>query len=415
MPNAALTSLSQHIDIEWLREAFRRTRKDAAVGVDGQTWHEYERQLETNLEQLLSRFKSGRYHAPPVLRVHIPKGDGKETRPIGIPTLEDKVLQRAVAMCLSAVYEQDFLDCSYGFRPQRSAHQALDRLRTAVMDMWGGWLIEVDIRRFFDTLDHGKLREILEKRVRDGVILRQIGKWLHAGVLEGRSVSYPDQGTPQGGVISPLLANIYLHAVLDRWIEERVKPKLHGNVVLVRYADDFVILFRAEADARAVYAALPGRFADHGLTLHPEKTRLIPFRQPPRRGPKEHVSFDFLGFTHTWMKSVKGIWVARQTMSRKRMTRVLSRIREWLREHRHEPIVEQHRSLGSKLLGLYAYFGLPGNATALASLRNEVRREWKKWLGRRSWQGTLFWEHYRLIETRLPLPRPRIAPPPRRP
>jgi retron-type reverse transcriptase len=219
MPQTALTNLSHHIDVEWLHEAFRRTRKDGAAGVDGQTWSGYEKNLATNLASLLTRFKSGSYRAPPVRRVHIPKGDGTETRPIGIPTLEDKVLQRAVAMCLNAVYEQDFLDCSYGFRPGRSAHNALDRLRTEVMDMWGGWLVEVDIRRFFDTLDHAKLRAILEQRVRDGVILRVIGKWLNAGVLEGGSLSFADQGTPQGGVISPLLANVYLHEVLDKWIE----------------------------------------------------------------------------------------------------------------------------------------------------------------------------------------------------
>ena len=415
MPGVALTNLSHHIDVEWLREAFRRTRKSGAVGVDGQTWHEYERDLESNLEDLLSRFKTGRYFAPPVRRVHIPKGDGKETRPIGIPTLEDKVLQRAVAMCMGAVYEQDFLDCSYGFRPGRSAHQALDQLRTAVMDTWGGWIIEVDIRRFFDTLDHAKLREILEQRVRDGVILRQIGKWLNAGVLEGASLSYPDQGTPQGGVISPLLANIYLHTVLDQWIEEKVKPQALASVVLVRYADDFVILLRNEIDAHALYAALPKRFAKYGLTLHPEKTRLTPFRQPPRRGPKEHVSFDFLGFNHAWMKSLKGIWVLYQQMSRKRRTRVLTRLRQWLSEHRHEPIAAQHQQLGSKLRGLYAYFGLPGNALVMASLRNEVRREWKKWLGRRSWHAALHWDRYRQLEKRFSLPRARITYPPSRP
>jgi group II intron reverse transcriptase/maturase len=416
MPDVALTNLSHHIDVDWLREAFRRTRKDGAVGVDGQTWHDYERDLERNLEALLSRFKSGRYFAPPVRRVHIPKGDGKETRPIGIPTLEDKLLQRAVAMCLGAVYEQDFLDCSYGFRPGRSAHQALDRLRTEVMDVWGGWIIEVDIRRFFDTLDHAKLRGILEQRVRDGVILRQIGKWLNAGILEGAGLSFPDQGTPQGGVISPLLANIYLHTVLDRWIENRVKPvAIDKRMVLVRYADDFVILVRNEFDARWLYSALPKRFAEYGLALHPEKTRLIPFRQPPRKGPKQHVSFDFLGFTHAWMKSMKSIWVVRQTMSQKRRTRALTRLREWLREHRHEPIVAQHRTLGSKLRGLYAYFGLPGNASALASLRNEVRREWRKWLSRRSWHAAMHWAQYRQLEERFPLPRAHVTSAPRRP
>lgn len=409
MPQTALTNLSHHIDVEWLREAFRRTRKDGAVGVDGQTWSDYERDLARNLADLLTRFKSGRYRAPPVRRVHIPKGDGTETRPIGIPTLEDKVLQRAVAMCLSAVYEQDFLDCSYGFRPGRSAHDALDRLRTEVMGMWGGWLVEVDIRRFFDTLDHAHLRTILERRVRDGVILRVIGKWLNAGVLEGGSVSFPDQGTPQGGVISPLLANVYLHEVLDKWIEERVKPKSHGNVVVVRYADDFVILFRAEHDARTVYAALPKRFAEYGLSLHPDKTRLIPFQQPPRRGPKEHVSFDFLGFTHTWMKTAKGIWVVFQVTSRTRFTRSLSRIRAWLAQHRHDPISAQQQVLSQKLRGHYAYFGKTGNARNLRSFYDEVRREWKRWLGRRSWAGTLFWASFQQIAARHPLPRPHLV------
>jgi group II intron reverse transcriptase/maturase len=409
LPQTALTNLSHHIDVEWLREAFRRTRKDGAAGVDGQTWRDYERDLEVNLASLLDRFKSGSYRAPPVRRVHIPKGDGKETRPIGIPTLEDKVLQRAVAMCLNAVYEQDFLDCSYGFRPGRSAHDALDRLRTEVMDMWGGWIVEVDIRRFFDTLDQAKLREILEQRVRDGVLLRVIGKWLNAGVLEGTSLSFPDQGTPQGGVISPLLANVYLHEVLDKWIKERVKPKCHGNVAVVRYADDFVILFRAEHDARAVYAALPKRFAEYGLALHPDKTRLIHFKQPPRRGPKDHVSFDFLGFTHTWMKSTKGVWVVFQVTSRTRMTRSLSRIRTWLAQHRHDPIKQQHAVLSQKLRGHYAYFGKTGNAPSLRSFHDEVRREWKNWLSRRGWGGVLFWAAFVRLSQRYPLPRPLLV------
>jgi len=408
MPQTALTSLSHHIDIEWLREAFRRTRKDGAVGVDGQTWHDYERDLQVNLESLLSRFKSGGYRAPPVRRVHIPKGDGKETRPIGIPTLEDKLLQRAVAMLLSAVYEQDFLDCSYGFRPGRSAHQALDRLREAIMDMWRGWIVEVDIRRFFDTLDHAQLRTILEKRVRDGVILRTIGKWLNAGVLENGEHSFAEAGTPQGGVISPLLANIYLHEVLDKWIEERVRPKCHGNVVLVRYADDFVILCRAEHDARRIFAALPRRFAEYGLTLHPDKTRLIDFRQPPRTGGKSKVSFDFLGFTHAWMKSKSGVWCLFAVMSRKRRTRTLKRLREGMRRHRHRPIAEQHRVLVAKLRGVYAYFGRRGNAGALQSLHAEVRREWRKWLSRRGWGGRIFWTRYRTILERFPLPKARI-------
>lgn len=409
MRGTALTSLSHHIDVEWLGEAFRRTRRDGAVGVDGQTWRDYEQDLERNLQALLDRFKSGRYVAPPVRRVHIPKGDGR-TRPIGIPTLEDKVLQRAVAMALSAVYEQDFLDCSYGFRPHRSAHMALSKVRDTMMDMWRGWLIEVDIQNFFDTIDHRRLREILEQRVRDGVILRTIGKWLNAGVLEGTELFHPDQGTPQGGVISPLLANIYLHDALDRWIDEEVKPKARGNVVLVRYADDFVILCRSEQDARELFARLPERFAAYNLKLHPEKTRLLPFDQPKQDGPKEHMSFDFLGFTHTWMKSRKGIWVVFQVTSRKRVSRSLQRVREWLRRHLHDPIATQHRALCAKLLGHYAYFGLPGNATRLHSFRDEVRREWRRWLSRRSHRGRLFWKRYCTLVERYPLPYAHVGP-----
>jgi len=237
-PEMAFTSLAHHIDIDWLREAYRRTRKDGAPGVDGASAGEYATKLEENLQSLLDRAKSGNYRAPPVKRVHIPKGDGSQTRPIGIPTFEDKVLQRAAAMALEAVHEQDFLDCSYGFRPGRSAHQALEVLQHGLVCMAGGWVLEVDIRKFFDTLDHAHLREILRRRVRDGVLLRLIGKWLNAGVLEGRELSYPDAGTPQGGVISPLLANVYLHEVLDVWFEREVKRRLHGRATLVRYAGD---------------------------------------------------------------------------------------------------------------------------------------------------------------------------------
>jgi len=237
-PETGFTSLHHHIDLDWLREAHRRTRKDGAAGVDGQTGAVYGENLAENLRDLLDRAKSGRYRAPAVKRAHIPKGDGRETRPIGIPTFEDKVLQRAVVMVLEPIYEQDFLDCSYGFRPGRSAHQALQALRDQLMARGGGWIIEVDIQRFYDTLDKARLREFLGRRVRDGVLVRLIGKWLNAGVLEEGAVWYPEAGTPQGGVISPLLANIYLHEVLDAWFEREVKPRLRGWASLIRYADD---------------------------------------------------------------------------------------------------------------------------------------------------------------------------------
>lgn len=409
MPEVAITSLSHNIDIEWLREAWRRTRKDGAPGVDGQTAQEYERDLEGNLQSLLDRAKSGRYKAPPVKRVHIPKGTGSETRPLGIPTLEDKVLQRSVAMCLSAVYEQSFLDCSYGFRPRRSAHQALSALRESVMDMGQVWVVEVDIRRFFDSLDHSYLREILRERVRDGVILRLIGKWLNAGVLEGTSLSYPSSGAPQGGVISPLLANIYLHHVLDDWIAKRVAPRLKGPVRLIRYADDFVLVFRSEDDARRVYAALPERFAEYGLKLHPSKTRLIDFRQPPySRKKKPKVSFDFLGFTLFWGRSRKGGWIVQWKTARDRFTRAVARIGAWCRRHRHAPLRWQHAALCRKVRGHYGYFGLTGNARSLRSFLAEVRRLWCKWLSRRNSRARVFWTRFRKIEAHYPLPPVRV-------
>ena len=411
MPQEALTSLSHHIDIEWLREACRRTRKDGAPGVDGQTWRKYEANLEVNLRSLLDRARSGRYRAPPVRRVRIPKGTGNETRPIGIPTLEDKLLQRAVVMVLEAVYEQDFRSCSYGFRPGRSAHDALADLRSVLMTRNGGWLLEKDIRRFFDTLDHAHLRRILEQRVHDGLLLRLIGKWLNAGVLEAGSVSHPEAGTPQGGVISPLLANVYLHEVLDKWVAERVAPRLLGRVHLVRYAADFVMLFDSEVDARRVLAALPKRFGEHGLTLHPDKTRLIEFRRPNLwDDQKPKVSFDFLGFTHLWGRSRKGGWILMQHTARSRLTRSLAWITQWCRANRHRPLCAQHQALSQKLRGHYGDFGLTGNFERLKCFHTEVRRIWRKWLARRSHRAAMTWQRFQRLEsTRYPLPRAEVV------
>jgi group II intron reverse transcriptase/maturase len=383
----ALNPLAHVIDIEWLREAYRRTRKDGAVGVDGQTAREYADDLEGNLQSLLDRAKSGdRYRAPPVRRVHIPKGDGRKTRPIGIPTFEDKVLQRAVVMVLNAVYEQDFLDCSYGFRPKRSAHDALHTLWNQTMAMGGGWVVEADIEAFFDTVDQSKLREILRKRVRDGVLLRLIGKWLKAAVLEEGCVYHPETGTPQGGVVSPLLANVYLHEVLDEWFESVVKPRLRGRAFLVRYCDDFVMVFEQEYDARRVLDVLSKRFGKYGLRLHPEKTRLVEFRRPPRhrQDGQGGGSFDFLGFTYFWRRSRNGNWVLGHKTACTRFSRALHRISQWMRAHRHSPVREQHRQLVQKLRGHYAYYGVTGNYRALAAYLHWVKRLWKKWLDRRS-------------------------------
>jgi group II intron reverse transcriptase/maturase len=405
------TSLNHHIDLEWLHEAYERTRKDGAVGVDGQTAEGYAANLQENLQSLLDRAKTGTYKAPPVRRVHIPKGTGDETRPIGIPTFEDKVLQRAVAMVLEAIYEQDFYDGSYGFRPGRSAHQALQSLWDQTMRMGGGWILDVDIRKFFDTLDHAHLRALLQHRVRDGVLLRLIGKWLNAGVLENGNLSYPDAGTPQGGVISPALSNVFLHYVLDVWFEQTVEPGLKGRAFLIRYADDFVMGFTNEEDARRVLDVLPKRFGKYGLTLHPDKTRLVPFQRPPRRtGEKDSGrssqpgTFDLLGFTHYWGLSLKGNWVVKRKTAKSRLTRALRTVAQWCRINRHQPIAEQHQTLSQKLRGHFAYYGIVGNSKSLSRFRYEVTWIWRKWLSRRRRRGGYTWPQFNRLLERYPLP-----------
>jgi group II intron reverse transcriptase/maturase len=406
-------SLAHHIDVEFLHEAFRRTRKDGAAGVDGRTAAEYEERLEENLRSLLDRFKTGRYTAPPVRRTYIPKGDGKELRPIGIPTIEDKVLQRAVTMVLEAVYEQDFLTCSHGYRANRSGRTALADLRQELMAMGGGWVLEVDIKSFFDSLDHTQLRRILDQRVRDGVLRRTVDKWLAAGVMEGAEWNQPDAGTPQGGVVSPLLANIYLHEVIDTWFERDVKPRLRSRAFMVRYADDLVMAFSNETDARRVLDVLPKRLGKYGLTLHPTKTRLLEFRpwsggdQPPSRGQR---SFDFLGLTHYWGQSRRGSWVVKQKTAASRFSRALGRVAQWIRVHRHEPVGWQHQQLVRKLRGHDNYYGVVGNSDALYRFRRELLRTWRKWLDRRSAKARMSWERFqRVARQRFPFPAPVVT------
>lgn len=409
----AFTSLAYLMDIDWLQEAYRRTRKDGAVGVDGVTAEEYEQDLEGNLRNLLDRAKSGTYQAPPVRRVHIPKGGSTtETRPLGIPTLEDKILQRAVVMLLDPLYEQDFLDCSYGFRRGRSAHDALKAFRDPMMNNHprGGWVLEVDIRKFFDNLDHQHLRQFLRVRVRDGVLLRLIDKWLKAGILEDGSISYPESGSPQGGVISPLISNVFLHYVLDVWFEQEVKPRLRRPAFLVRYADDFVIGFCDQRDAQRVMEVIPKRFGKYGLTVHPTKTKLIRFRQPSRKSKVRDGSddrpgtFDLLGFTHYWGLSFKGqYWVIKLKTARDRFSRAVRRIDHWCRDNRHQSIAEQQHKLSQKLRGHYAYFGVSGNSGALGRFRQEVERRWRKWLNRRNRIRTMKWAKFRDLLQRYPL------------
>lgn len=412
-PRMSFTSLSHHMDLEWLKEAFRRTDKDRAPGIDGQTGRDYEENLEENLRSLLDRAKSGRYRAPAVRRVHIPKGTGKETRPLGIPTFEDKVLQRAIVMLLEPIYEQDFMDCSYGFRRGRSPHGALKTIWKQTMDMGGCWLVEVDLRKYFDTVDPHCLREIVSQRVRDGVVQRLIGKWLNAGVLEEGRLRYPEKGTPQGGVISPMLANIYLHDVLDVWFDRDVKARLKGKAFLVRYADDFVLGFEYEEDARRVMDVLPKRFEKYGLTIHPTKTRMVDFRRP-RGGQKRTQrangggSFSFLGFTHYWGESRRGQPVVKRKTAKDRLTRALRALNQWCRANRHWKVREQHQALCRKLEGHDQYYGITGNWRALLLLRRALERVWRKWLGRRSQNGYVSWDRLKAILEHYPLPQPRV-------
>jgi RNA-directed DNA polymerase len=411
-PQEVFTSLNHYLDAEWLKAAYERVKPDSSPGIDGQSWAEYGKDLEKNLLSLLNRVKSGSYVAPPVKRVHIPKGDGKETRPIGMPTIEDKVLQRAIAMLLEPIYEQDFKYFSYGFRPERSAHEALRCLWKQSMNHQIKWILDVDVRKYFDTLKHDILRELLDLRVRDGVIRRLIGKWLNAGVLERGQLSYSEEGTPQGGVISPLLANIYLHYVLDCWYVESVKPRMKGRTLLVRFADDFVLGFEHKEDAEKVYAVLFKRFEKYGLQLHPEKTRLVPFGRPTEDsgdGGTPPGTFDFLGFTHYWGKNRKGGWGIRQRTSHKRLTRSLKAINQWCRKNLHEPIRVQVEALGRKLKGHFGYYGITGNYEALERYREEVIRRWRKWLARRGDPQGMTWERMRRLLQFYYLPNARIV------
>ncbi len=408
MPGVRLNTLAHHIDMDWMRAAYARTRKDGAVGVDGQSAREFAEDMEGNLGNLLVALKTGRYRAPPVRAVEIPKADGR-TRQIGIPTFGDKVMQRAVAMVLEEVYELEFLDGSYGFRPGRSAHMALEKLWGTLMNWGGGMVLELDIKSFFDDVQRGHLNVFLDERIGDGVLRRAIGKWLNAGVMKDGQREEREKGTPQGGVISPLLANIYLHVVLDRWLHEEVKPRLRGQVELMRYADDAVLVFSNDEDARRVMEVLPQRFGRFGLTLHPEKTRLVEFRRPRASQdgtqPPEPGSFDFLGFTHCWARSRKGAPVVRRQTAKGRLKRSLQGIKKWCQQNRHRSLVDQHAGLLARLRGHYTYFNLPGNGRLLDALWHHAKRIWKYWLGRRSQRAPLSWVDYLHHEKEYPLPR----------
>jgi group II intron reverse transcriptase/maturase len=405
------TALLHHVDEAALRRAFQRQRRAASAGVDGMTVEAYEQDLERNLQDLCDRVRSGRYRPQPVRRTYIPKADGGQ-RPLGVPALEDKIVQGAVAEVLSAVYEADFLGFSYGFRPHRSAHHALQALHTALMTRKVLWVLDADIRSFFDSVNHEWLLRMVSHRIADSRILRLIGQWLRAGILEGGEWKAALEGTPQGAGISPLLANIFLHYVLDLWVHDW-RRRAQGCVSVVRYADDFVMGFEQEGDGQRMMADLRERLAKFGLTLHEGKTRLILFgkfaaERIARQGLRRPATFDFLGFTHYGARSRDGRFVVKRKTQRKRMIRKLKELRIEARRRMHRPIAEQREWLSAVLRGHFAYYGLPSNMRALTGFAYEVRKLWHRALARRSQRG-MTWDRFNRLLSVFPLPTPTIT------
>jgi RNA-directed DNA polymerase len=407
-PTARFTSLAHVLTPGFLKETWKGVNKQGAPGVDGVTAGEYAAHLDENVEDVVRRLKARQYRAPSVRRVDIPKGEGK-TRPLGISTMEDRLVQRAVARILTAVYEPIFHDFSYGFRPGRSAHDALRELRNHIMAGGANWVYEADIRSYFNTINHEKLMEMLRQRIADPVILRLIQKWLRAGVMENGVVVWNERGTPQGGPISPVLANIYLHYALDDWFVTRVLPRLEGQAKLVRFADDYVVSFRYRHDAERFAAALPRQMRRYHLELAEEKTRLIEFgryaRENQERKGQQPETFDFLGFTHSCGTTRTGKYSVIRKPRRKSMRRFLMDTKAWLHDHMHDPPAKQRAALDRKLVGLYQYFGLWGCASVLHRVRWNLRRNWYQTLRRRGQKHRLTWEKFmRSPWSRLPFP-----------
>jgi RNA-directed DNA polymerase len=404
------TALLHHVhDVERLRTAYLALKRDAAAGVDGQTWQQYGEALEDRLRDLSARIKRGAFRASPVRRAYIPKADGRQ-RPLGVPTLEDKIVQRAVVEVLNAIYESDFLGFSYGFRPKRSPHQALDALTVGIETKRVNWVLDADIQGFFDTLNHEWLVRFLEHRVADRRVVRLIQRWLRAGVLEDGKRSRSEVGTVQGGSISPLLANVYLHYVFDLWVQRWRRTQARGDMVVVRFADDFVVGFEHREEADRFLAALRERFARFGLTLHPDKTRLIEFgrhadRNRRDRGDGKPETFNFLGFTHTCSQTRKGRYtVLRQTM-RRRWQAKLREVNLELRQRLHDPIPEQGAYLRSVVVGHTRYYGVPRNGPSLTAFHAALTRLWRVTLTRRSQTAFVSWERMRRLMARwLPVP-----------
>ena len=412
--HAQFTALLHHVDVAALARAFRRVKRGASAGVDGETVATYERHLADNLQALCERVHTGRYRPLPVRRVYIPKSDGGQ-RPLGVPALEDKLVQSAVAEVLNAVYENDFLGFSYGFRPRRNPHQALTAFHTALMTQSVNWVLDADIRKFFDSVDHGWLLRMLAHRIADPRVLRLIAQWLRAGVMESGEWHETRMGMPQGAGISPLLANIVLHYALDVWVHRWRQQTGRGRVSIVRYADDFVMGFQSERDARQMLVDLQERLAKFQLELHEEKTRVLEFGRLPalarkQRGQRRPGTFAFLGFTHYCGWTRDGRFVVKRQTQRQRVTAKLTALNEEAKRRRHEPVRDQHRWLCQVLRGHYAYFGLPSNFQALKAFHFHVRRIWFRALFRRS-QRRLTWQAFAALLDRFPLPTPRITHP----
>ena len=404
-PTEALTNLHEFINERMLHDSLMKLNKRGASGVDGETWLNYYEQREERIPQLLSLFKRGRYRAPNIRRVYIHKEPGK-FRPLGLPTLEDKILQKAVTNVLTPVYEQIFYPPSYGFRTGKSQHQALDMLFKEVSFKNKRYIIDADMQNYFGSINHQCLREFLDQRIKDGVIRRMIDKWLKAGILEEGRVSYPTEGTPQGGTISPLLSNVYLHYVLDEWFIEQIQPLLQGESFLIRYADDFLLGFTNREDAMRVMKVLPQRLGKYGLTLHPEKTKLIELEE--QKGQQSRT-FDFLGFTHYMSKSRKGKHILKRKTSSKKLKASVKRMYGWIKLNRQGQIGGIIVELNRKLRGYYEYYGITFNSRSLNSYYEQTKSMLYKWLNRRGGKRVWNWEKFnKLINEWLPLLKPHI-------
>ena len=405
-------SIAHFLTPRALYEAFKGLRKDASAGVDKLTYREYQKELGRNLQDLWERVKSGQYRALPLRRVHIPKEDGKK-RPISIPALEDKLVQAAAVRLLNAIYEVDFLSCSYGSRPRRHAHQALDEIDRIIFRESITHVLELDISSYFDSIVRKFLIEMIEGRISDKSILRLIGKWINVGVIDEGRLLETEEGVGQGQVISPFLANVYLHHVLDRWFEDEVKPRLKGKAFVVRYVDDAVICFQNAEDAQNVLKVLDKRFSKYGLKLHPDKTRLVEFGRKAliqaERSETQPATFDFLGYTHIAARSRRGKFMVKVKTMKKRLKRGLTAMEAWCKEHRHEPVKEQQATLNTKLRGHYQYYGRASNYQSLWKFYCMVRKTWQKWLNRRTRGTTLSREKYQVLLQRHPLLEPKIT------